>query len=156
MFRVFRVIINGFAFVMLAILGVVILQFNLPLGLLLLLSTIDQFEDVYYYVYGKRLMPRSLMPLDVVLELILAFVGLGMFIMSLIYSQYFPTWFFKALLPLSLLIVYSAVEDVFEWFKPSITSPVVAPTTPLTVSHHVRLKEEVREEEGFRFIRRKH
>jgi hypothetical protein len=153
---VFRVIINSFAFVMLAILGVVTLQFSLLLGLLLLLSTIDQFEDVYYYVYGKRLMPRSLMPLDVFLELILAFVGVGMFILSLIYSQYFSTWFFKALLPLSLLIVYSAIEDIFEWFKPGTTQPLVVPTTPLTVTHYVCLKEEIREEEGFRFIRRKH
>jgi hypothetical protein len=155
---VLRVVINSFAFVILTILGVVTLQFNLPLGALLLLSTIDQLEDVYYYVYGKRLMPKSLMPLDVVLELVLAFVGMVMFITSLIYYQYFPTWFFKALLPLSFLIVYSAVEDVVEWFTPSIAPSVAAaPTTPpLTVSHYVCLKEEVREEEGFRFIRRKH
>jgi hypothetical protein len=154
---VLRVIINSFAFIVLAILGVVTLQFNLPLGVLFLLSTIDQLEDVYYYVYGKRLVPKPLMPLDVVFELVLAFVGVAMFITSLIYYQYFPTWFFKALLPLSFLIVYSAIEDVVEWFKPSIApSVVVAPTTPLTVSHYVCLKEEVREEEGFRFIRRKH
>jgi hypothetical protein len=149
LFRVLRVVVNSFALVVLAVLGVVTLQFNPLLALIFFLSAIDQFEDVYYYVYGKRLMPRYLMPLDIVFESILVLVGVGMFVLSLIYYYYFSTWFFRALLPLSLLIVYSAIEDVVEWFKPGVAGAT-------KVTRGVHIGEEVREEEEFRFIRRRH
>ena len=148
MLRVLRVIVNSFALVVLTVLGVVTLQFNPLLALIFFLSALDQLEDVYYYVYGKRLMPRHLMPLDIVFESILILVGVGMFALSLMYYYYFSTWFFRAMLPLSLLIVYSAIEDVVEWFKPG-----VAGATKVTRS--VRIGEEVREEEEFRFVRRR-
>jgi hypothetical protein len=148
--RVLRVIVNSFALVVLAVLGAVTLQFNPLLATLFFLSALDQFEDVYYYVYGKRLVPRRLMPLDIVLELILVLVGAGMFVLSLIYYYFFSTWFFRALLPLSILIVYSALEDIAEWFKPG----AVAGATK--VVRGARLGEEIREEEEFRFIWRRH
>jgi hypothetical protein len=147
--RVLRVVVNSFALVVLLVLGVVTLQFNPLLAIIFFLSAIDQFEDVYYYVYGKRLMPRHLMPLDIVFESILILVGMGMFTLSLIYYYFFSTWFFRALLPLSVLIVYSAVEDIAEWFKPSVAGAT-------KVTRGVHLGEEIREEEEFRFIRRRH
>ena len=149
MLRLLRVIVNSFALVVLAVLGVVTLQFNPLLAMLFFLSAIDQFEDVYYYVYGKRLVPRHLMPLDIVFESILVLVGVGMFVLSLIYYYFFSTWFFRALLPLSLLIVYSAIEDIAEWFKPGVAGAT-------EVTRGVHIGEEVREEEEFRFIRRRH
>lgn len=146
MLRLLRVIVNSFALVVLTVLGAVTLQFNPLLATLFFLSAIDQFEDVYYYVYGKRLVPRHLMPLDIVFESILVLVGVGMFVLSLIYYYFFSTWFFRALLPLSLLIVYSAIEDIAEWFKPGVAGAA-------KVTRGVG--EEIREEEEFRFIRRR-
>lgn len=157
MLRVVRVIINSFAFILLVILAYIMWQCNPMLSFLLALAAIDQFEDVYYYTYRKRLFPFWFMPFDMIFETMLFVIGLGMMIFSVAYYVYFETWFFRALLPLSIMIMYSAVEDILMWrrtppesFKPGITSLF----TSLMVTHYVCQKKEVCEEK--RFVRRRH
>jgi len=151
--RIVRIIINSFTFILLLVLAYVMWQGNPLLSFLLALAAIDQFEDVYYYTYRKRLFPSWLMPLDLVFEVVAVCIGLGMLIFSLIYYAYFETWFFKALLFLSIPIIYSAVEDIVMWRQPppKASSPV-APAT--AVMHYVCPEKEVCEEK--RFVRRKH
>ena len=151
--RVVRTIINSFTFILLLIVAYVMWQGNPLLSLLLALAAVDQFEDVYYYVYRKRLFPPWLMPLDMIFEMIVIGIGLGMLIFSLIYYAYFETWFFRALLLLSIPIIYSATEDIIMWRQvPEAPSPPrVALAT--AVMHHVCPKKEVCEEK--RFVRRK-
>ena len=122
MFRVIRVIINSFSFVLLLILAYVVWEGNPLLSVLFMLASIDQFEDVYYYVHRKRLFPSWFMPLDIIFEGVLAIVGFIMFFFSVIYYAYFETWFFKAVLFISLSMIYSAVEDIVMWrssFRPA-------------------------------------
>ena len=153
--RVVRVIINSFTFILLLIIAYVMWQSNPLLSFLLALAAIDQFEDVYYYVYRRRLFPDWFMPFDIIFEIVVIGIGLGMLLFSLIYYAYFETWFFRALLFLSIPIIYSAVEDIVLWrrYPPEVKSVEVSPKV---VAHYVCPKKEVREEEGFRFVRRKH
>ena len=161
MFRLLRIIVNSFALMLLAILAYVMWQSNPTYSVVLALATIDQFEDVYYYVYRKRLFPQWFMPFDMVFEMVLFGVGLGMLIFSISYFVYFETWFFKALLPISILIMYSSIEDILMWRAPEAATEVKPETKPLPkpemVMAYVCPKEkEIREKEGFRFVRRKH
>jgi len=152
--RIVRIIINSFTFILLLIIAYVMWQSNPLFSFLLALAAIDQFEDVYYYVYRRRLFPPWFMPIDMIFEMVVVGIGLGMLIFSLIYYAYFETWFFRALLFLSIPIIYSAVEDIVLWrhLPPETSSPHVAPTT--AVMHYVCAKEKVREKK--RFVRRKH
>ena len=143
-----RVIINSFTFILLLIIAYVMWQSNPLLSLILALTAIDQFEDVYFYVYRKRMFPDWFMPFDMLFETVALGIGLGILIFSLTYYMYFETWFFKALMFLSIPIIYSAVEDIVMWRRPPELSPKV-------MGHYVCSKEEVCEEEGFRFVRRK-
>ena len=68
MFRLVRIIVNSFAGCMMLIMGGIFWSFDPILAVVLFLASIDQFEDVYYFVYGKRLIPDWLMPVDVVFE----------------------------------------------------------------------------------------
>lgn len=153
--RVVRIIINSFTFILLLIIAFVVWRSNPLLSFLLALAAIDQFEDVYYYTYRKRLFPSWFMPFDMFFEVVAIGIGLGMLVFSLIYYAYFETWFFRALLFLSIPIIYCAVEDIVMWRQP----PPEGSKPELiskAVMHHACPKEEVREEEGFRFVRRKH
>jgi len=150
--RVVRIIINSFALILLVILAYIMWQSNPTFSLLLALAAIDQFEDVYYYTYRRRLFPSWFMPLDVIFEVVLFVVGLGMLLFSITYYIYFETWFFRALLPLSIMVMYSSIEDILMWRQPpEMAKPKTAPTT---VMHYVCPKEEVREKK--KFVRRKH
>ena len=156
MLRIVRIIINSFAFILLVILAYIMWQSNPTFSILLALAAIDQFEDVYYYVYRKRLFPSWFMPIDVVFEVVLFVVGLGMLLFSITYYIYFETWFFRALLPLSIMVMYSSVEDILMWRQPpsETVKPEIKPEiAPTTVMHYVCPKEEVREEK--KFVRRK-
>jgi len=159
MSRVLRVIVNSFAFVLALVMSIVTLQYNPLLSILFLLASFDQFEDVYYYVYGKRLIPRSLMFLDIVFEGVMFMVGLAMLLLSVSYYAYFSTWLFRAMLFLSIMIMWSSVEDVLQWAAPTVSAPVGAqptPTSPMPakVFAYVRAEKEVCEAQG-RFVRRK-
>jgi len=134
-------------------------QSNPTYSVVLALAAIDQFEDVYYYVYRKRLFPSWFMPFDMAFEMTLFGIGLGMFIFSVSYYVYFETWFFQALLPISLLIMYSAIEDILMWRIPEAATEVKPEVKTLSkpemVMHYVCPKEkEVCEEK--RFVRRKY
>jgi len=152
--RVVRIIINSFTFILLLIIAYVMWQSNPLLSFLLALAAIDQFEDVYYYTYRRRLFPSWFMPLDMIFEMVVIGIGLGMLIFSLIYYAYFETWFFRALLFLSIPIIYSAVEDIVMWRQPPPEGSKPIEVSPKAVMHYVcPKKEEVREEK--RFVRRK-
>jgi len=161
MYRVIRVILNSFGFVAMAVMAYVTWQTAPWMSLLFALAAFDQFEDVYYYVYNKRLLPRWALPFDLVAEGVLFGFGLGMLILSAAYYAYFSTWFFRATLVLSILMMWSSVEDVMQWLAPAPeqTPITAAPPAPITsvssVFGYVRKKEAVREEEGFRFVARK-
>jgi len=163
MYRAIRVIINSFGFVAMVVMAYVTWQTAPWMSLLFALAAFDQFEDVYYYVYGRRLMPRWALLLDIAGEGILFGFGLAMLILSAAYYAYFSTWFFRSMLVLSILMMWSSVEDIMEWLAstPEQTPATAAPPVPVTTSlssvmGYVRKKEAVREEEGFRFVVRKH
>jgi hypothetical protein len=157
MYRVFRVIANSFAFVLTIVMGVVTLQYNPLLSIVFFLASLDQLEDVYYYIYGKRFIPRSLMFFDIIFEGVMFMIGLAMLLLSVSYYAYFSTWLFRALLFLSVMVMWSSVEDVLQWVSAPATptAPVTqAPSIPAKVFTYVREKKEVCETEG-RFVRRK-
>jgi len=147
LFRVARIIINSFVFVLMLVLAYVMWQSNPLFSFLLALVAVDQFEDVVYYVYRRRLFPDWFMPIDMIFEMAVMGIGLGMLIFSLLYYAYFETWFFRALLFLSIPVIYSAVEDIILWRQPPVEAGLEA------VKHYVCPKEEVCEEK--RFVRRK-
>ena len=115
MFRLVRIIVNSFAGCMMLIMGGIFWSFDPILAVVLFLASIDQFEDVYYFVYGKRLIPDWLMPVDVVFEGVVASLGLGIILFSIMYMSYFQTWFFQVLFVLAIPMVWSSVEDVLYW-----------------------------------------
>ncbi|MCC6057977.1 MAG: hypothetical protein LM568_03565 [Desulfurococcaceae archaeon] len=157
MYRVFRVIVNSFAFVLTIVMSVVTFQYNPLLSIVFFLASLDQLEDVYYYIYGKRLIPRSLMFIDIVFEGVMFMVGLAMLLLSVSYYAYFSTWFFRALLFLSVMVMWSSVEDVLQWVSAPATPTAPgtqAPSIPMKVFTYVREKKEVCETQG-RYVRRK-
>jgi hypothetical protein len=160
MYRVLRVILNSFAFILMLIMAVVSFQYHPLLALVFLLTSFDQFEDVYYYVYGKRLIPASLKFFDIVFEGIMFMIGLAMLLLSVSYYAYFSTWLFRALIFLSIMVMWSSVEDVIQWVSAPTAAPSVqTPSTPsspipVKVFTYVREKKEICETEG-RFVRRK-
>lgn len=147
MWRMARIIINSFVFVLLLLIAYMIWSSSPLLAFLLVLAAIDQFEDVYYYTYRKRLFPMWFMPIDVMFEMVVVVIGLGILVFSLIYYAYFETWFFRAMMLLSIPIIYSAIEDVVLWRR------AFSSTNLHVVMHYVCKEKEVREEK--RFVRRK-
>jgi len=150
--RVVRIIVNSFTFILLLVIAYVMWQSNPLFSILLILAAVDQFEDVYYYTYMKRLFPSWFMPIDMVLEMLVIGIGIGMLLFSIVYYAYFETWFFRALLLLSIPVIYSAIEDVATWKTPvpvESSKPVVSGM----VMQYVCPREEVCEEK--RFVRRK-
>jgi len=142
--NVLRVIVNSITFVVMLMLAYAFMNTNPLLALLLVLASFDQFEDVYYYTTGRRLLPKWFMPFDIVFEVMAILLGLAIFIFSLIYFTYFQTWFFKSMLFISAVMMFSAVEDIVIWGR----------------SFGVKSKELVvhralREEEKERFVRRR-
>ena len=150
-YRIFRITINSFAMVLMLLVAFFIWGYSPLYSVLFFLSALDQFEDVYYYVYRKRLVPLWMLPFDVMFEVVLAGIGIAIFVFSLLYYAYFQTWFFRVMIPLSLMIVYSAIEDIVVWVR---TIRAEGGFAPSMVSHHVCPKEEVCVQEG-RFVRRK-
>jgi len=142
--RVLRVIINSFTFILLLLLSTVFWETNALIALLLLLASIDQLEDVYCYVYGKRLFPSWFMPFDLIFEFVALGIGFCMLVFGLIYYSYFETWLFRSMIFLSIPVMYSAIEDVVLWFKPIKTGLGVS-LAPI----------QIHKKEEFRFIRKK-
>jgi len=124
--RLVRIIVNSFAGCMLLLLSGTLWSYSPYLSIMLFLASFDQFEDVYYYVYRRRLIPGWLMPIDLVFEGICAAVGMGIVLFSLMYMLYFQTWFFQSLLALSVPIIWSSVEDIIQWSAAIRSGEVVA------------------------------
>jgi len=112
-----RVLLNSLAFFLLLILGGYMVKYSPIWGLVIFLSAFDQLEDVYFYVTKSRLIPTWLRPVDIVLEGILAIVGVSMFFFGLIYWYTFDNWFFFVWMVVSALIAWSSIEDIVEGLR---------------------------------------
>jgi len=145
MIRAIRVFINSVCFLLSALMAYSVWEFSPPLAIVLALAPFDQFEDVYTYTYGRRLFPPWMRVPDMVFEMVMFGVGFSLFLFAFSYYAYFQTWFFKALLPLSIMVMYSSVEDIFSWKTPEMES-VPAHQGGMMV---VRPKEAVREKKVF-------
>ena len=143
--RLLRIIVNSFTFVLLLLLSCVFWETNALMAFLLVLASIDQLEDVYYYTYGKRFFPSWFMPFDLIFELVALGIGFCMLVFGLIYYSYFETWLFRSMIFLSIPVMYSAIEDVVLWFKPIKTGLGVS-LAPIQIH---------KEKEEFRIIRKK-
>jgi len=155
--RLVRIIMNSFTFMLLLIVAYVVWGGNPLLSVFLVLAAVDQFEDVYYYTYRRRLFPEWFRPIDMIFEMFVVGIGLGMLVFSLMYYMYFETWFFKALLFLSIPVIYSAIEDMVFWRKYPGSPPSakeVVKELPEVLLYVCQKEEAVREEK--RFVRRRH
>jgi len=137
-FRVVRMSVNGFAGVLMVLFGFMLWYYNPLWSILMFLAAIDQFEDVAYYAWGKRIIPKYLMPLDILFEGAVFIFGLAILFLSATYYSFFQTWFWEAMFIVGFLAVWSALEDAWYWFAPS----------------KMVIKVEVCEKRRFKFIRR--
>jgi hypothetical protein len=117
MVKVVRVVLNSIAFFLLIIVGAIFLEKSPILSALLFLSSIDQVEDVYTYISGKRLFPKYLFPLDMLFEGVAVMAGAIMFLFGIMYYPYFHTYFFLTLMFLGAMIISSATEDITSYFQ---------------------------------------
>lgn len=115
--RILRIVVNSIAFFLLILSGCLVFETNTLLALLMFIASIDQLEDVYTYTYNRRLFPKAFIVFDLVLEGILVVAGGMMLIYGFLYYQYFHTYFFIILLFLGLMIIESALEDLFSYMK---------------------------------------
>lgn len=110
--RVFRAVANSLAFFFLVTAASAFLSSNPPLAILLFAAAFDQLKDVYRMVTGRRLFPESLRILDNIFEGIMLVFAFGMLLFSLMYYAYFQTWFFRVMLFVSILIIWSSIEEL--------------------------------------------
>ncbi|MGC8578141.1 MAG: hypothetical protein ACP5M7_09160 [Thermoproteota archaeon] len=136
--KVLRVIFNSTAFVILLAIGLGLFDENPALALLVVASSLDQFEDVYYLTTGQRLIPKWFAPVDVLFEGIATGIGLGLLLFGIMYYSYFASYFFVAMIFVGIMVMLSSLEDIGYYFGGS------------EVMHAV----EVREKEK-RFVKRK-
>lgn len=132
--RVARVVINSIGFVLLLGVGLALWSSNPLLSALFFLAAFDQLEDVYAYTTGRRLVPRWLAPLDVFLEAVLFCFALAMLLLAVFYYAFFATWFWRLVMALSVLIMWSAVEDCIDILRPPTPAP--QPTASLPTTTH--------------------
>ena len=133
-----RVLFNSIAFFVLIVLATYIFKYNVIWGTLLLLSAFDQLEDVYFYVTSSRLVPAWFRPIDILLEGILALVGISMFIFGLVYWFTFDSMFFFLWMLASGFMTWSALEDIFEGF--TVVKERMSGVTVTTVTNASRFK----------------
>ncbi|MGC9086077.1 MAG: hypothetical protein ACP5IT_07820 [Thermoproteota archaeon] len=136
--KVLRVIFNSTAFVILLAIGFGLFDENPALALLVVASSLDQFEDVYYLTTGQRLIPKWFAPVDVLFEGVATGIGLGLLLFGIMYYSYFASYFFVAMIFVGIMVMLSSLEDIGYYFGGSEVIHVV----------------EVREKEK-RFVRRK-
>jgi len=109
-----KVLLNSLAFFILLILGGYMFTYEPVWGFVILFSAFDQLEDVYFYVAKRRLIPAWFTPIDIILEGVLALIGVSMFIFGMIYWYTFESWFFALWMAVSAMIAWSAVEDIVD------------------------------------------
>jgi len=145
--RVIRVIINSLTFVIMLLLAYAFIYTNPVVSFLLVLASIDQFEDVYYYTTKRRLFPRWFMPFDIVFEATAVVIGFAILFFSITYLAYFQTWFFKSMLFISVVMIASAIEDMVVW---GMEAGAIEGRKGLVIHHALREEEKER-----RFVRRR-
>ena len=109
-----RVLLNSLAFFLLIVLGGYVFAYDPVWGFVILFSALDQLEDVYFYVARRRLIPAWFTPVDIILEGVLALVGVSMFLFGMIYWYSFESLFFALWMAVSAMIAWSAVEDIID------------------------------------------
>jgi len=112
-----RVLLNSLAFFLLLILGGYMFTYDPIWGFVILFSAFDQLEDVYFYVARRRLIPTWFTPIDIVLEGVLALVGVSVFLFGMIYWYTFDSWFFFLWMAVSAIITWSAIEDLIDGIR---------------------------------------
>ena len=112
-----RVLLNSLAFFLLLILGGYMFSYNPLWGFVVMFSAFDQLEDVYFYVTKRRLLPTWFTPVDIVLEGLLALIGVSMFLFGMFYWYTFDSWFFALWMAVSAMIAWSSVEDIVDGIR---------------------------------------
>jgi hypothetical protein len=112
-----RVVINSISFFILLALAYYIFKINPLLGVIFVLASIDQIEDVYRITTGKHPIPAYLAPIDIIFETILTLTGLFMLIISVVYWYSFESWFFATLVVISVAITLCAISDIVDDVK---------------------------------------
>ena len=111
------VLLNSLAFFLLLILGGYLFTYNPLWGLVIAFSALDQLEDIYFYVAKRRLIPVWFVPVDIVLEGVLALVGVSMLLFGLVYWYTFDSWFFALWTVVSAMIAWSALDDLVDGIR---------------------------------------
>lgn len=111
-----RVMLNSIAFFVMIYLAVYLFKYNPLWGIVILISALDQLEDVYFYTTNSRLIPSWFRPVDIVLEGVLALVGVIMALFGLIYWYSFDSLFFFMWMVASAFMALSAIEDIADGF----------------------------------------
>ncbi len=111
----FDAVCDGFAFWMLLLTFALLLPVNPIFAILCLLSSFDQFDDVYYDIYRRHIYPSRLIfeICNILLELVCLLVAVGLEVFTSIYFIYFPTPFWLVAHLLAFCLVWSSVRDLF-------------------------------------------
>ncbi|MEM2029902.1 MAG: hypothetical protein QW734_02870 [Candidatus Bathyarchaeia archaeon] len=128
MLKLFRITANIFSFFLLLIAGYYLLTFNTVWAFIVFISAIDQLEDAYELVYNRRLIPAWLIPFDVIFEGILVVASSLMLIYSVIYYWWFESFTILIMLVVSLIILFSALQDLSEAIK-TIAKWLISPSS---------------------------
>lgn len=115
----FDAVCDGFAFWMLLLCFAFFLPINPVFAILCLLSAFDQFDDVYYDIYGRHLYPSKAIYefCNIILELVCLLVAIGLEVFTSIYFFYFPTPFWLVAHVLAFCLVWSSVRDLFMRYR---------------------------------------
>lgn len=119
--RVFDVVMDSYAAVVLFLFSLAVLPVNPWFGILCMVAIIDQVDDVYFALFGRHIYPEAWLfrVCNFVLELVCLIVGLGLYVFATIYFQYFTVPFWFGVLVLSLALIYSTIRDIIASFKKS-------------------------------------
>jgi hypothetical protein len=117
--KVFDVVMDSYAAVVLLLFGLAVFPVNPFLGTLCLVAIIDQIDDVYFALFGRHIYPNMLIfrICNFLLELVCLLIALGIYVFATIYFHFFTVPFWFGVLVLSLALVYSTIRDIVASFK---------------------------------------
>lgn len=111
-----RIVMASITFALLLLVASILISITPLLAFFLFLAGFDQLDDIYQAVYGKTLVPVWLMPIDIFLEVIVVIISLGILYISITYALYSSTMLFLILVPLSVIIIMTALDDInLDW-----------------------------------------
>jgi len=114
-YRTLRIMLNSISFFICLYLA---FTSNDPIFIAtMLLASFDQFEDVLFYAYGIRIIPKSLKWLDIFFEAVMVVLGFFIFLISLTYIPLFPIPFWYLTMFISIMIMYTSIEDIVIYMK---------------------------------------